>query len=163
MTAFPCTSSLSNRTMEQIIALIALHWINIEICNVQMQHGGSDCGLFALAFAESLCTGKDPAKTTYVQHRLRQHLVTCLNSLYFTCFPKQTRARQNRPSKVLDIQIYCHCRQPYDRIRTGWYNVTSARTGFMNHVKIYWLLCGRHKKHAYGTVKNCIRRPLWLL
>jgi hypothetical protein len=31
--------------------------IKVQYCDVQWQSGGSDCGLFALAFATSLCSG----------------------------------------------------------------------------------------------------------
>ena len=36
-------------------------------CDVQWQSGGSDCGIFALAFATSLCSGQDPTTTSYDQ------------------------------------------------------------------------------------------------
>ena len=29
---------------------------------VQVQHGNADCGVFAVAFATALCSGKDPTK-----------------------------------------------------------------------------------------------------
>ena len=34
--------------------------ITVEYANVQQQHGGNDCGLFAVANAKGLCAGEDP-------------------------------------------------------------------------------------------------------
>ena len=34
--------------------------ITLQYVNVQHQYGGSDCGLYALAFAAALCAGIDP-------------------------------------------------------------------------------------------------------
>ncbi len=55
-----------------------------------MQSGGSDCGLFSLAFAASLCAGKDPLQTSYSQHKFRHHLVGCLE---ITLFRKGSRKK----------------------------------------------------------------------
>ena len=45
-----------------------------------------DCGVFAIAFATSLCAGHSPAKTTYIQHLLQPHLLQCLEDGVFTKF-----------------------------------------------------------------------------
>ena len=43
--------------------------LTIEFIDVQKQRGGSDCGLFSLAFitVTSICNGQDPAKQVYDQ------------------------------------------------------------------------------------------------
>lgn len=41
--------------------------ITVQYIDVQWQSGETDCGLFALAFATSLCSGQDPAATSYIQ------------------------------------------------------------------------------------------------
>ena len=41
--------------------------ITVTYVNVQYQIEASDCGLFALAFATSLCSGQDPATVRYGQ------------------------------------------------------------------------------------------------
>ena len=38
--------------------------------NVQNEIGTSDCALFAMAFAQTLCFIEDPYLTTYVQGKL---------------------------------------------------------------------------------------------
>ena len=52
---------------------------------VQQQIGGNDCGLFALAFATSLCNGEDPTQQTYDQSSLRSHYIECLET--WRCLP----------------------------------------------------------------------------
>ncbi len=55
--------------------------------NVQMQNGASDCGLFAIAFAVSLCRGKDPHVCSYDQSQMRHHLYQCLEKGVMMEFP----------------------------------------------------------------------------
>ena len=43
--------------------------------NVQHQIGALDCGLFALAFATSLCLAIDPTSVVYNQSHMRNHLI----------------------------------------------------------------------------------------
>ena len=45
---------------------------------VQRQQGASDCDLFAIAFATSLCFVNDPQEITYAQPLLRSHFIACL-------------------------------------------------------------------------------------
>lgn len=39
--------------------------ITVNYADVQWQSGANDCGLFALAFAVTLCLGRNPASKTY--------------------------------------------------------------------------------------------------
>jgi hypothetical protein len=55
---------------------------------VQQQSGGNDCGLFAIAFATSLCHGEDPSQVFYDQKSMRQHLWQCINHEKISDFPK---------------------------------------------------------------------------
>ncbi|CAF3975988.1 unnamed protein product [Rotaria sordida] len=48
--------------------------------NVQQHIGGHDCGLFALAFATSLCYGDIPSSLFYDQKSLRNHYVNCIEN-----------------------------------------------------------------------------------
>lgn len=54
---------------------------------VQKQVGGSDCGLFALAYATDLCYGLDSAYQQYDQGKMCQHYVHCLENKNVTPFP----------------------------------------------------------------------------
>ena len=75
--------------------------IMLKYVSVQQQLGSYDCGLFALAFATSLVHGCDPAKTTYIQVRMR----------IVSLFPSASSVRDD--SGILStetIELYCKCR-----------------------------------------------------
>ena len=61
--------------------------VKINSLNKQTQRGGADCGLFAIAVATSLGYGDDPAKSTFQQENLSEHLLKCLESGNLTIFP----------------------------------------------------------------------------
>ncbi len=73
---------------EQINLIRTIHDVTLNFfVEVEVQSGGSDCGLFSLAFAASLCAGEDPSQTSYSQHKFCHHLlVGCLEKEHHT-FP----------------------------------------------------------------------------
>jgi len=80
---------------------------------VQKQKGINDCGLFAIAFATTLCHGHDPATTRYDQKAMRQHLVDCLESLDISEFPStDKRVPLVEYATKKSVPIYCSCRMP---------------------------------------------------
>ena len=82
-----------------------------KVC-VQQQTGGSDCGLFAIAFAVALVHGQDPATLTFNQGAMREHLRLCLLRQQMKPFPT-TRKLKFKKNRVVgrDIEsIYCLCR-----------------------------------------------------
>ena len=64
----------------QIAAILATKQreISVKIMDVQMQAGGCDCGLFAIAFSTSLCFGHRPGKFHFNQRAMHCHLMNCL-------------------------------------------------------------------------------------
>ena len=62
-------------------------FIKLHKVPVQHQAGGSDCGLFAIAFAVALCFGLNPSKLNFQQHKMGDHLLHCLAENKFTNFP----------------------------------------------------------------------------
>ena len=56
--------------------------ITIRYCDVQWQSGGSDCGIFALVFATSICNGIDPVTVTFIQSRMRSHHLLCVEKQF---------------------------------------------------------------------------------
>ena len=84
----------------------------VEVQNTQFQNGGSDCGLFAVAYATDLCHGNNPASVRYYQHKLRPHLVKCLESNKMCPFPSR-RCRPGKPHTE-HVDVYCSCRLPED-------------------------------------------------
>ena len=49
--------------------------VNVEWANVAKQAGGDDCGLFAIAFATSICHNRDPVLAQYKMDKMRAHLL----------------------------------------------------------------------------------------
>ena len=48
--------------------------ITLHYCDVQWQSGSDDCGLFAIAFGVTLCSGENPANKTFNQSKMKAHL-----------------------------------------------------------------------------------------
>ena len=109
----------------------AVTFFNVK---VQKQIGGSDCGLFALAFATDLCFGLDPHNQKYKQNEMRQHFICCVESGKMTPFPKTDRGVQTHLSyNKTAIKIFCLCRFPNDKKEyvecfscKGWYHPECA-------------------------------------
>lgn len=85
--------------------------------NVQMQNGANDCGLFAVAFAVALCSGKDPHICSYDQSQMREHLFQCLEKGEMTEFPatKKPKRLSRRLKSTRSVKVYCTCRLPWDK------------------------------------------------
>ena len=87
--------------------------IVVHVKPVQQQMGGSDCGLFSLAFAIDLASGVDPATISYNQSRMRLHLASCLAEKALRPFPRRkTEVRNRAPNIKLTVNVYCICRLP---------------------------------------------------
>lgn len=87
----------------------------VELPPRQIQRGGLDCGLFAIAFAYNLASGNDPSQITYDQSRMREQLVKCLEKGSFEPFPRQRKSNSIQFVKEfisLDINVFCHCSMP---------------------------------------------------
>jgi hypothetical protein len=90
--------------------------VTIKTMNVARQTGSGDCGLFALAFATSLCIGQDPVNIIYSQQHMRNHLHDCLSSGVLTPFPVVSdRNVRKSVSFQIDEKLFCSCRQIYVR------------------------------------------------
>jgi len=61
--------------------------IRVKVARSQKQKGGSDCGVYAIAFATAAASGINPSKLKLKQESMRAHLVRCLNEECFTQFP----------------------------------------------------------------------------
>ena len=65
-----------------VLSLIVSEWEN----GMQWQSGGSDSGLFPLAFTTSLCSGIDPITVTFTQSQMRPHLLLCIEKRSMSMF-----------------------------------------------------------------------------
>ena len=108
--------------------------IQMHTMNVQMQVGGTDCGLFALAFITAVLDGQNPTSLYFDQQKMRRHLSECLEKKMPRPFPivkQQKRRRAVLHTTV--VPVFCDCRLPDNGSRmvqcTGclkWYHVKCA-------------------------------------
>ena len=80
-----------------------------------MQFGGTDCGVFAVAFATSLALGKAPGQFHFDQQRMRQHLFNCLESRKIVIIFHHIKLRIATESTIKaseKLEVYCICRMP---------------------------------------------------
>ena len=82
----------SDKEMEKVI-FNHFQWNStkmvIKFTCCQKQVGGTDCGLFAIAFATAIAFSKLPNKLKLVQQDLRSHLVSCFNKGRMSLFPSK--------------------------------------------------------------------------
>jgi hypothetical protein len=64
----------------------------------QQQKGATDCGLFAIAFCESIARTGHPPTSTLDQKKMREHLIQCFRGGNLTPFPvkKTTTKKRSR-------------------------------------------------------------------
>ena len=89
-----------------------------ETCRCSASGRGSDCGLFAVAFATALCSGIDPFTCSFKQTEMRSHLLTCFESHQLSTFPAPDRPRRLAHCRVLStkrVPVYCVCRLPWNK------------------------------------------------
>ena len=110
------SGNISTVTKEQIVSICFCKKkeIHATICDVQKQQGGKDCGLFALAFAVTLCDRQNPSEMSFIQYQIREHLTSCFENNSITPFPTRSRKKCPGPFTKRKIPVYCCCRQPDD-------------------------------------------------
>ena len=61
--------TFSSTLSRQVATTVRCNGPHLNICYVDVQHqsGADDCGLFAIAFAEALCSGDDPHTMSFDQ------------------------------------------------------------------------------------------------
>ena len=107
---YPSVGPCSQRELAALLACKE-KVINVSQMNVQSQDGGSDCGLFAIAFATALVNGIQPAHCMFVQGAMRQHLLTSLEEGRISMFPLKKKTGSVVKSRYR-IKLYCECRMP---------------------------------------------------
>ena len=87
--------------------------LKLHVKSSQGHSGGSDCCLFAIATATSLCHGIPPSTVLWGQKLMRMYLINCFESGKMTPFPGRDLFQQQESIlKTLNIRIYCSCRMP---------------------------------------------------
>ena len=136
------------RTKEQIVALLFHQQkdITIEFPTMQVQRGSADCGLFALAFATTLCAGDNPAHVNYTQHLLRACSPLLIkNSI--SPFPEAARRKKLlEPRGQVTYEVFCVCIDYRKMARwSSLANVWSGTTGIvlmLQQTSGIMMLCG---------------------
>ena len=75
--------------------------IKFNIIPVQRQAGGTECGLFAIAFAVALGLGYNPTKLLFKQESMRGHLIDCLTKQEFSNFPFSINTNWRKKKTVI--------------------------------------------------------------
>ena len=92
-------SDLANDLKQQVACMYKTDepQTTVSVAIVQQQKGGSDCGIFLVAFAFDLAQGREPQYVNYIQSEMRKHLKTCIQQGTLTTFPR------NFPSKQVTV------------------------------------------------------------
>ena len=105
--------------------------ITLQFMDVQMQAGGYDCGLFAVAFLVSLALRKLPGQYHFDQGKMRQHLWKCFENRKMSMFPysKLRRSTESSVKSVEEVQVYCICRMP-ELPNTEWIECSGCKNWY---------------------------------
>ena len=111
-------NNISSDTVKQNCSIVHSQKksIEIEIMDVLKQHGSTDCDLFALAYATSLCLGELPTERRYNQGELRAHLSSVFEHSNPHPQPFPSCHREKTPANIIKrtmvIPVFCYCRLP---------------------------------------------------
>ena len=90
--------------------------VTLQQADMQKQTGSSDCGLFAIAAATSLCYDVLPQDCPWEQGKMQVHLSTCFKLVDLTLFPQSSLVRRHRSYRRMEkVEVFCHCRQPNNK------------------------------------------------
>ena len=104
MTIPSCYVPTCTKEQLQIAAILFANekTLTLEYKAVQVQQGSNDCGLFTIAFATSLCGGKNPIEINYKQHLLCSHPLNCVTKQEISVFPNKEK-KGNQKSRNRNI------------------------------------------------------------
>ncbi len=135
------TAGRATQSQAASMMMVADQTLTLTFADVQMQAGGTECGVFALAFATAICFGYSPGKFQFNQPSMRSHLIECLEKQQFTMFPVKKERRQARKVKGKEtIPLHCVCRMPM---------IKEAPMIQCSHCKKWY-----HGKHCTKTTKD---------
>ena len=125
-------SGIAPFTREQIGALLFNQDSDvIEICvpPVDQQTNGTDCGVFAIAFATALCYNMDPTSLKFNRRAIRAHLLDSLKNGYIGIFPFEEKSSAGYEETVA-MPVYCDCRLPYNPTKDQMAECTNCKKWF---------------------------------
>ena len=127
---YACVQWNDDTYMNFTFSLYTLSKLLFRYRQSQQQGGGSDCGMYAIAYVSVLAMGEHPSSFRFNQSAMREHmhrhvgvlychfwlvswiLYRCLSAGEFSPFPVQRRAWEQR-SRVrcsYSVKIFCTCR-----------------------------------------------------
>ena len=125
-------SGISPQVEEQIASLLFVDtadYINVFIPPVDQQTNGTDCGVFAIAFATALCHNLNPASLKFNRRMIRQHLWNSLQNGKIAMFPYEEKSKED-PPRTVTIPVYCDCRMPYNPTKDKMAECTVCKKWF---------------------------------
>ena len=125
-------SSASNHVKSQVAALLhtSCKSITLEFVNIHLQAGGSDCGLFAIAFMTALAFGISPSSCLFDQQAMRPHLIKCFEQGAMEIFPILRLRRPNQIKCCETFDVFCVCRMPQSSTATKWVQCSICNNWF---------------------------------
>lgn len=81
--------------------------LDVQVMNVILQKGTTDCGVYSVAYCTCLALDIDPCLCVFRQLEMRMHLVSCLEKEQFTSFPVLRSRRLT--SKTRDTHCLSVC------------------------------------------------------
>ena len=141
------------KVVRQIAALIHSETPELRLLFLDsaQQRGLSECGLYAIANATSLCAGKDPTTAEFVQDEMRSHLCRCLEEGCMIPFPCKKRVSQSTVKSSQQIELHCHCRQPsYGKM------ILCTQCGRWFHSKCDTVTAAHWKKPSSWHCSSCV-------
>ena len=125
-------ATCNNTLTRQVTAIVQCsgQQFTVRWINVQLQCGGDDCALFAVAFAEALCAGQDPRVLSFNQSQMRQHLLKHGEISSFPKSQKQKRQDEDVPAAIAFVD--CH-----GISMRRWFSVFIAKSGFIRSACLF--------------------------
>ncbi|CAH3041503.1 unnamed protein product, partial [Porites lobata] len=123
---------ISPQNEEQIASLLFVdnaEHIEVSIPPVVQQTNGTDCGVYAIAFATALCNNLDPTSLKFNRRAIRDHLWQALQCGHLSMFPFEKRRPQDQ-NKLVKISVYCECRMPYNPPKDKMAECTGCKKWF---------------------------------
>ena len=99
------TPSADGSIVQQVSIIVGTKCFKINLMNVCLQFGSTDCGLFAIAMATHLVNRTDPCSVYYTQPLMRDHLKRCFEEQSLTPFPNHPRNIERRVLCTFTVDI----------------------------------------------------------
>ena len=87
---------------------------SMKMARVTKQSGSCDCGLFAIAYITHIAFGLEPSNYVFDQSKMRTHFTQSLEKKLIEPFPILKEKRTTLSSTVIDVEVHCYCRRPYN-------------------------------------------------